>query len=561
MGNLAVPEQGTGSEPPDLPILRAIDEYLTQGLKPIPLRAKGEPIPGKNGSVSATGKEPIGSGWGRKALDGLALRRIITQCPKRGIGIQLGLGPAGEDGVFDLEIDDEYQARPTLLRIFGQSTPPETRRYRSRRGMHHIYRLTANDAAQLRARGITQATIDGKNHPMFRGIELRFGTLDPDHPRETQSVAPPTPYERDDGVVVPRQWEGTTIAPFPAFLLTELISRFGRMAKRQSEPPPPPRHLGLSPIEMFLHQIEAMGLSSQPYDGGWSAQCPAHPDNKPSLSVRAADDGRLLVHCFGCGASYAQIMAATGLESRDGFSNLRRSLSLAAQGLSDDKHHRSRPRNPGNSIDEQTAERLAREHERSLQSLMERPDMIEELAQRLHVSHTTLAALGVGWREDRERRGEVWAGTGHWAWVFPEVDGRGRIVGLLRRYEDDRLDKKLVAGGRRGLTVPATWRDLPGPIILCEGASDTAALLDLGFCAIGRPQARARCIPDDLAELLGGDSRAVVVAADNDAVGRRGAEELARILGSTLAREVGVLPPLPPGIKDLRQFVASFYSK
>ena len=34
---------------------------------------------------------------------------------------------------------------------------------------------------------------------------------------------------------------------------------------------------------------------------GHIARCPAHPDKTPSLSIREADDGKLLVHCFaGC---------------------------------------------------------------------------------------------------------------------------------------------------------------------------------------------------------------------------------------------------------------------
>jgi putative DNA primase/helicase len=35
--------------------------------------------------------------------------------------------------------------------------------------------------------------------------------------------------------------------------------------------------------------------------GSWSCRCPAHEDHNPSLSIRDADDGRILVHCHaGC---------------------------------------------------------------------------------------------------------------------------------------------------------------------------------------------------------------------------------------------------------------------
>jgi DNA primase len=34
---------------------------------------------------------------------------------------------------------------------------------------------------------------------------------------------------------------------------------------------------------------------------GWVALCPAHADKSPSLSIRLADDGKILLHCFaGC---------------------------------------------------------------------------------------------------------------------------------------------------------------------------------------------------------------------------------------------------------------------
>lgn len=50
----------------------------------------------------------------------------------------------------------------------------------------------------------------------------------------------------------------------------------------------------------------------------WLACCPAHKDRTPSLTVRALDDGRILIHCFaGCGA--ADVMAAIGLETADLF--------------------------------------------------------------------------------------------------------------------------------------------------------------------------------------------------------------------------------------------------
>ena len=52
----------------------------------------------------------------------------------------------------------------------------------------------------------------------------------------------------------------------------------------------------------------------------------------------------------------------------------------------------------------------------------------------------------------------------------------------------------MVAGSKRGLTMAWPIRSFAGsslnePILIVEGASDTAAGMDLGFAAIGRPSA------------------------------------------------------------------------
>jgi DNA primase len=50
----------------------------------------------------------------------------------------------------------------------------------------------------------------------------------------------------------------------------------------------------------------------------WVARCPAHDDKDPSLSLREADDGRVLLHCFaGCPAY--DVVTAVGLELSDLF--------------------------------------------------------------------------------------------------------------------------------------------------------------------------------------------------------------------------------------------------
>ena len=47
----------------------------------------------------------------------------------------------------------------------------------------------------------------------------------------------------------------------------------------------------------------------------WMAQCPCHDDHEPSLQVSNGKGGRLLLYCHGCSASFAELMAAVGLET------------------------------------------------------------------------------------------------------------------------------------------------------------------------------------------------------------------------------------------------------
>jgi len=45
----------------------------------------------------------------------------------------------------------------------------------------------------------------------------------------------------------------------------------------------------------------AMALGGRKAGGSWMARCPAHDDREPSLSIRDADDSKVLVHCHaGC---------------------------------------------------------------------------------------------------------------------------------------------------------------------------------------------------------------------------------------------------------------------
>ena len=53
-------------------------------------------------------------------------------------------------------------------------------------------------------------------------------------------------------------------------------------------------------------------------DRRWITKCPAHDDRSPSLSIRAANNGRTLIHCFG-GCRIEEVILAAGIAWSDLF--------------------------------------------------------------------------------------------------------------------------------------------------------------------------------------------------------------------------------------------------
>lgn len=132
-------------------------------------------------------------------------------------------------------------------------------------------------------------------------------------------------------------------------------------------------------------------------------------------------------------------------------------------------------------------------------------------------------------------------------WVWPMwwiVRGEPRVVGMRLRSPSGR--KFARKGSRGGLFVPATFGDRIGPApfcVVCEGPTDAAAALSMGFLAVGLPSASG-CL-DRAVEALAG--KPAVVIGDPDPAGRRSAELLQSRLGNA--------PVIyPPNGKDLRSW-------
>lgn len=167
------------------------------------------------------------------------------------------------------------------------------------------------------------------------------------------------------------------------------------------------------------------------------------------------------------------------------------------------------------------------------------PDALERLADDLGLAVAILRRFGVGWSRT------------HRAWCFPMRDAAGGVVGIRLRLPSGR--KLSIRGGREGLFLPEGLA-AGARLLVAEGATDAAALVELGFLAIGRPSCRGGLA--HVVELVRRlNPVELVIVADGDAPGQAGAEHAAAVLvGRT--RAVRVICP-PAGVKDAREWKRS----
>ena len=157
---------------------------------------------------------------------------------------------------------------------------------------------------------------------------------------------------------------------------------------------------------------------------------------------------------------------------------------------------------------------------------------LAEFAAELGLPVTSLTAVGAAWAAP------------HNAWAFPMYDGYANVVGIRLRNEHGKF---AVRGSRQGIFVARQPPTQESCIYVCEGPTDTAASLELGLFAVGRPNC---CCggPKIFIYARRHQCRRAVIIADNDKPGLDG------------ARKVGLEIKLPfavyvPPAKDLREFV------
>ena len=166
------------------------------------------------------------------------------------------------------------------------------------------------------------------------------------------------------------------------------------------------------------------------------------------------------------------------------------------------------------------------------------PKGLIAVARSLGVSAESLQRLGVGF--------DLFA----CAYTFPMSNVNMDIIGIRKRMYKG--SKSSYEGCNSGLFIP---KDLHGKgvLLVCEGPTDTAAGLDLGYDTIGRPDCMS-CVEMTAGVCRGRD---VTIVADNDIPkedglnpGKKGAELLARKLVLVCSSVRIIFPPIE--CKDLR---------
>lgn len=165
---------------------------------------------------------------------------------------------------------------------------------------------------------------------------------------------------------------------------------------------------------------------------------------------------------------------------------------------------------------------------------------VRRLSGLLGVSEQSLHRLGIGMENKN--------------FTFPMFDGLCNIVGFRTRTPQHR--KFAITGSKNGLFIPT---GSPGRrLFICEGPTDCAALLDMGFYAIGR--ASCRTGKEYVRQYFIGTGYETIIVADNDEPkerpdgtisfpGQEGADDLANYI-KLFTSTVRVIKP--PHHKDIR---------
>ncbi|REK24792.1 MAG: DUF3987 domain-containing protein [Planctomycetota bacterium] len=276
-----------------------------------------------------------------------------------------------------------------------------------------------------------------------------------------------------------------------------------------------------TPVERLLAKLPDVKQAGT----GWSARCPAHEDQRPSLSVAEGDDGRALVNCH-AGCTVDAICAALGLRVAD--------LMPTADKL------------PVNNVN------VNGNHRKSKKTAI--PLTPKPAGKTFSTAREAVAEL--------ERR----HGPRSALWTYH--DAHGEPVGVVVRWNlaDGKKDIRPVSrhgDGWRigGMPEPRPLYCLPdlagaNRVFVCEGEKATDAARSLGLVATTSPHGCKSPGKADWRPLVG---KEIIILPDNDPPGRKYADAVADILAKLTPAPVVKVVELPdlPDHGDAADFVAA----
>lgn len=201
--------------------------------------------------------------------------------------------------------------------------------------------------------------------------------------------------------------------------------------------------------------------------GGYVAQCPAHEDTSPSLSVAEGKIG-VVLHCW-AGCNTDAIRQAAGLEWSDLF-------------FEDRQNGHEKPQNGRRSVENPDRRGMAIEARMAAQRLQGDTEVLGRLRDQRGWAAPALEKLGVGW--DGERL------------TLLVHDAAGKEHDVLR-YDPFAPGKfKMLAGkGKSRLPWPAPEKleaSAGWPLLIVEGEGTVISLASIGVNAIALPGAVSR---------------------------------------------------------------------
>jgi phage/plasmid primase-like uncharacterized protein len=128
--------------------------------------------------------------------------------------------------------------------------------------------------------------------------------------------------------------------------------------------------------------------------GKWIANCPAHSDKTPSLSIKEGRDGRCLLWCF-AGCRLSEILEKTNLELRDLFPSSPSSPEQmrAAVAERDRRERAKRERAQAERLIASKIRKLTMLHDEVGEKLAYLPDQHPDSARLTMLYHNVLARL------------------------------------------------------------------------------------------------------------------------------------------------------------------------